>query len=165
MNREEVREGSGWSSRVDVVDEMAVFLAVPQEEAQIGFLDPVLLALWFVGIKTPLDSLSRPDSAVSLHLLWLNLMSVSVPAWDPLVCHLCARPPLCCGILPPASSGLGQVTWDAEPALSWTSAWDYLCQLSKDAAATMFLWFSEHFQGLLGPTSWRTFLILRVSTF
>lgn len=56
MKQEEIRGGSGWSCPVDVVDEMAVFLAVPQEEAQIVFLDPVLLALWFVEIKTALDS-------------------------------------------------------------------------------------------------------------
>lgn len=41
-----------------MVDEMAVFLAVPQEEAQIVFLDPVPLALWFVEIQIALDSVA-----------------------------------------------------------------------------------------------------------
>lgn len=81
------------------------------------------------------------------------------------MCLAASQPPLCRGILPLASLGSVEVTWGTEPTLSLISVWDYLHHLNKDAAATMFLWFSEHFLGLLGPISWRTSLILRVSTF
>lgn len=50
------------------------------------------------------------------------------------------------------------VTWDAE--LFWSSVWDYLHHLSNDAAATMFLRFSQHFLvlGLVGTSLMEKFL-------
>lgn len=51
---------------------MTLFLAAPPDEFQIAFLDPILLALWFVEIKKPLDFLAWPGSTMSFTFSFVN---------------------------------------------------------------------------------------------
>lgn len=112
------------------------------------FLDPILLAAWFVEIQKLLDFLSWHGSIRSLHLLLLILMSILVPDWDR--AYVLAASQLPSRIWDPASlfflPGGGDL--GCRPTLCLTSVWYYLHRPPNYIATTKCLCFSDRFQGI-----------------